>query len=71
MPKEHLPNGVVVHVQQKGWMDCDGMIVWANKVWHPGPVSFFERKSLLIFDSFSAHIDEGVLDILRKEQLQL
>ena len=69
MPKENLPNGVVVHVQQKGWMDRDGMIVWANKVWRPRPVSFFERKSLLILDSFSAHIDEGVLDILRKEHL--
>lgn len=67
MPKEKLPDGVVVHCHNKGWMDRDGMAVWGEKVWHPRPVSFFDRTSLLIFDSFSAHIDEGVRNTLKTE----
>ena len=55
MPKENLPDGVVFHCHNKGWMDRDGMAVWGEKVWRPRPVSFFDRTSLLIFDSFSAH----------------
>ena len=39
----------------------DGMAVWCEKIWRPRPVSFFNRTSLLIFDSFSAHIDEAVI----------
>ena len=67
MPKEKLPDGVVVHCHNKGWMDRDGMAVWGEKVWRPRPVSFFDRTSLLIFDSFSAHIDEGVRNISKTE----
>ena len=33
--------------------------VWGEKVWRARPVSFFDRTSLLIIDSFSAHINEG------------
>ena len=31
LPKENVPNGVVVHCQSKGWVDRDGMAVWAEK----------------------------------------
>lgn len=67
MPKENLPSGVVVHCHNKGWMDRDGMAVWGEKVWRPRPVSFFDRTSLLIFDSFSAHIDENVRNTFKTE----
>ena len=67
MPKEKLCDDVVVHVQKKGWMDCDGMKIWAEKVWQKRPVSIFDRTSLLIFDSFSGHIDQGVRDDLKKK----
>ena len=67
MPKENLPDGVVVHCHKKGWMDRDGMAVWGEKVWRARPVSFFNRTSLLIFDSFSAHIDEGIRNNYRTE----
>ena len=65
MPKEKLPDGVVVHCHNKGWMNRDVMAVWGEKVWRPRPVSFFNRTSLLIFDSFSAHIDEGVCNTFK------
>lgn len=66
MPKENLPNGVVVHCHNKGWMDRDGMAVWGEKVSCPRPVSF-DRTSLLIFDSFSAHIDKNVRNTFKTE----
>ena len=59
MPKENLPNGVVVHCHKKGWMDRDRMPVWGEKVWHARPVCFF--------DSFSAHIDEGIRNTFKTE----
>ena len=67
MPKEDLPNGVVVHCHKKGWMDKDGMAMWGEKVWRPRHVSFFDRTSLLILDSFSAHTDEGVRNTFKTE----
>ena len=67
MPKEKLCNNVVVHVQKKGWMDCDGMKIWAEKVWQKRPVSIFDWTSLLIFDSFSGHIDQGVRSDLKNK----
>jgi len=67
MPKENVPNGVVVHCHSKGWMDRDGMAVWGEKVWHPRPMSFFDRTSLLVFDSFSARIDENVRNTFKTE----
>ena len=48
-------------------MDRDGMAVWCAKAWHARPVSFFDRISLLIFNSFSAHIDEGVQNNFKTE----
>ena len=67
MLKENLPNGVVVHCHKKGWMDGDGMALWVEKVWHPRPLFFFNRTSLLIFNSFIPHIDEGVHNTFKTE----
>ena len=43
------------------------MAMWGEKVWRARPVSFFDRTSLLSFDSFSAHIDEGVRNNFKTE----
>ena len=43
------------------------MAVWGEKVWRARPVSFFDRTSLLIFDSFSAHVDKGVRNNFKTE----
>ena len=32
MPKENVPNDVVIHCHKKVWMDRDGMAVWGEKV---------------------------------------
>ena len=67
LSKENVPNGVVVHCQSKGWVDRDGMAVWAEKVWRRRPVPFFNRTSLLLLDSFSVHLHKDVCGNLKKE----
>ena len=54
-----IPPGVVVEVQEKGWMNQELMHVYVERIWRP----FMEvakememlKGSLLILDSFSAH----------------
>ena len=49
--------GAVITYQQKAWMDEDIMKPWITKVWI---VYTKKRPSLLILDSFSAHITERI-----------
>ena len=42
------------------------MAMWGEKVWRARPVSF-DRTSLLILDSFSAHSDEGFQNNFKTE----
>ena len=61
MPKLKFPKGVVVHVHPKGWMDEAGCILWLEKGW--GALSSDnknKKKSLLVWDQFSAHLTENV-----------
>ena len=67
MPKEEFPDGIVVHVQKKGWVDTPGMHIWAEKAWQLRPVNFFNKTSLLIWDSFSAHLNDDVRKMLKRE----
>ncbi|CAG8734339.1 2634_t:CDS:2, partial [Gigaspora rosea] len=49
--------GVVVWFQEKGWMDKSGMSKWV-KYWdnaQPGPCN---SRTILVFDSFKAHITD-------------
>ena len=43
------------------------MAVWGEKVWRARPMSFFDRTSLLIFDTFTTHIDEGIRNTYRTD----
>ena len=43
------------------------MAVWGEKVWRARPMSFFDRTTLLIFDTFSTHIDEGIRNTYRTD----
>ena len=37
MPKGKLPAGVIVHVQQKGWIDEELVQDWVRMVWSSRP----------------------------------
>ena len=60
IPKEKFPAGVVVHCHPKGWMDEEGLKIWVQKVWKARPGGLLRKKSLLIWDSFRAHLVDSV-----------
>ena len=60
IPKgEKMPHGVLVHCQPKGWMDEDGILLWLKHVWDTRPGALL-KKSLLVWDQFSAHKTDKV-----------
>ena len=51
-------------VQQKGWMDTNGMLDWIAKVW--SPIANRHETTILILDSFTAHLTAPVMHALAK-----
>ena len=66
IPKEKFPPGVIIHCHPKGWMDEAGLKVWIQKVWSARPGGLLRKRSLLIWDSFRAHLVDSVKEALRK-----
>jgi len=60
LPKENFPPGVLVHCHPKARMDEAEMKLWAEKVWRSRPGSLLRKKSLLVWDSFQAHLLDSV-----------
>ena len=71
IPKEKFPPGVIIHCHPKGWMDEAGLKVWIQKVWSARPGGLLRKRSLLIWDSFRAHLVDSVKEALRKTQTSL
>ena len=66
MPKEKFPSGVVVHCHEKGWMDEAGLKLWIQKVWKLRPGGLLRKKSLLVWDSFRAHLVDSVKQAVKE-----
>ena len=66
MPKERFPSGVVIHVHSRGWMDKEGVKIWIEKVWRCRAGSLNKPQSLLVWDSFSAHLVDSAKRELRE-----
>ena len=47
-------------------MDADGMKLWIQKVWSSRPGGLLRKKSLLVWDSFRAHLADPVKRALRQ-----
>ena len=60
MLKDSIPAGVVLHVHKRGWMKEEGMKLWIKKVGMLDLVGFLKKPSLLVLDSFKAHLIPGV-----------
>ena len=60
LPKVMFPSGVVIHVNEKGWMDTEAMMVWLQKVWAHRPGASSQSRSLLAWDSFRGHLVDRV-----------
>ena len=67
LPKEDFPNGVIVRVNEKGWVNQEIMSDWLKMVWNGRKNAFFtpKEKSLLILDSAKPHITDGVKAIAK------
>ena len=65
LPKNlNFPKEVVVRCQAKGWMDETLVQDWLRTVWSKvGDLS--RRKSMLVWDSFRAHLSKPVHNTLR------
>ena len=59
----HAPKGWIVRVQEKGWVDEEVMLQWIKEIYlkYTG-----KERSLLVMDSFRAHITDAVKQALRR-----
>lgn len=71
LPKEKLPSGVFVHVQDKGWMNQEGMKLWFGKIWSRRPGGLLKKPALLVFDQFRAHLTEETKKLVQEARTQL
>ena len=68
LPKgDVFPRGVIVHAQEKGWMDQDGMLLWFKRVLQRRSGSLLRKPALLVWDSFRAHLTEPVTTALQRD----
>ena len=71
MSKMQNKRGIVVTVQEKGWMGSETMKIWMEKIWRAHIGGLSRRRSLLVFDSFEAHKKEEVKQSLKSENTDL
>ena len=69
--KGKIPRGVIVHVQEKGRMNEEGMNHWFNKVRSPRLGGLLKKPVLLVFDHFKAHITQSAKAIAADLKTQL
>ena len=60
MPKNKFPPGLLVCVQENRWVDNSVLKQWLHKVWFQRPGALMEKKSLLVWDMFCAHLTDQV-----------
>ena len=60
IPRGSFPPGVIVRANPTGWMNESEMLYWIENVWVKRASSLNNPQSLLVLDSFSAHIVDSV-----------
>ena len=71
IPKINNKHGIVVSAQEKGWMDSEQMRVWIGKAWLSRLGGLGRRRSLLVLDSFEAHVTDTVKASFKRENTEL
>ena len=69
--KVNFPSSIVVRAQRKGWMDEDGINFWLEKVWNQRPGAVFQKRSMLVWGMFAAHLKDNVKSKAAKMQTDL
>ena len=62
-----IPAGIVLHINPKGWMVESGMKLWIQKVWNGWPGGLLKPRSMLVMDTFRAHMTDAVTKRLENE----
>jgi len=70
MPKEKFPAGVIVRVQEKGWMDDNLTMDWIKNVWDKRPGALVNR-GMLVLDSFRCHKNDEVKEHFKNTKTDL
>ena len=60
IPQGNFPSGVIVRANPIGWMNENEMLYWIENVWVKRAERFSNPRSLLVLDSFSAHVVDSV-----------
>lgn len=71
LPKEQFPKGVIVRVQEKGWMDDNLVLDWVENVWCKRPGGLIKKRSLLVLDAFRCHRSEKLKEKLKSSKTDL
>lgn len=68
MPKDKFPSGVIVYVQENGWVDEKVLLNWLMDVWFKRPGALLNAKSVMVWDMLksSAHLVDSVKRILKE-----
>ena len=64
-------HGVVMSAQEKGWMDSDQMKIWIQRACWSQTGGLGRRHSLLVYDTFEAHLTDIVKASLKRENTNL
>jgi hypothetical protein len=61
IPRGNFPPEVIVQANPKGWMNESEMFYWIENIWVKCALTLLSNpQSLLVLDSFSAHIVDSV-----------
>ena len=66
-----IPSDVVVHVDDKDWIDKAGMKLWINRVWERRKGALLKQNSLIVLDQFSSRFKNPVKEKLRQGNIEL
>ncbi|GBC07964.1 hypothetical protein RclHR1_07810006 [Rhizophagus clarus] len=70
IPRENFPPEVIIQANKKGWMNENEMLYWIENVWAKCE-RFSNSQSLLVLDSFSAHIVDSVKKRFSKKKTNI
>jgi hypothetical protein len=71
MAKEKFPRGIIVQVQESGWMTEDLVDDWIKAVWFRWLGELLCQQSMLVLDSFWGQTTENVKAQLWREKCDL
>lgn len=71
LPKDKIPPGIVIHVQDKGWMDEMGMKLWLRRIWANRKGGLSKSRALLVWDQFRSHTTDSIKNLLQEMNTEI